>query len=225
MANHNNLEDSGLSHVHHPPVSSSPIELRARIWELTVEPRTVEVRIAHTNLFVLADVPRLISRTPVPAMLQACREARNLGLYQQAFSELSRRGGAERRYVWLNLETDMVSIGTSMFAAFKPVAPLWFYYYEVRELRDFVNVKEIHVVCAEGMRAWHGASEDHYWPCGKENVFCIDPDDDQMMRITEMDETFDQMLEEEYRKQEGEAYREPEAANRYDYPNDERLNY
>jgi len=52
---------------------------------------------------------RLTSSTPVPATLQACREARNLKLYQQAFLEID----GEVRYVWVNWDMDIVSIGTS----------------------------------------------------------------------------------------------------------------
>jgi hypothetical protein len=66
-------------------------------------------------------------------------------------------------------------------------------------LHTFVNVKEIHVICADGLRGWHGASQDHHWHCGKENVFCVDPDDGRMMRSVEPDVISDQMLEEEYR--------------------------
>lgn len=209
------------------PFSRLPWELRARIWTLTVEPRTVEVHIIHEDPVVPPDaqsvensralVSHLVSFTPVPATLQTCQEARSLGLYQRAFSELdtsSNLAAEQRRYVWLNLETDMVSIGRSAFRDFASVAPMikrlrferqnseeYFYHWEVEELRTFSNVKEIHIVCADGMRAWHQASEEHYWPCGRENLFFIDPDDGRMMRSIEMDAMFDQMLDDEYRQQ------------------------
>ncbi len=105
----------------------------------------------------------------------------------------------------------MVSIGRSTFTAFRLVAPLIarlrferensdevFYHWGVEELRNFVNIKEIHVVCADGLRAWHGASEEHYWPCGKENLFFISPDDGRLISSVELDEVFDQMLAENY---------------------------
>jgi hypothetical protein len=201
-----------------------PFELRVRVWELTVEPRTVEVRILYDR----EETPlapsgggrrrkakrrprrlfRLASSTPVPAALQVCREARNLGLYQQAFSELST---AETRHVWLNLEIDMVSIATCAFGSFKPVAHLirrlrfereigydYFYYFEARELRSFINTKEIHVVCTEGIEAWHEASKEHHWPCGAENLFFIDRHDGRMMRSIELDAMCDQVLKESW---------------------------
>lgn len=230
------------------PFRLLPFELRARIWELTLEPRTVEVRLLHKDTVVLSDGDRpsdrrLFSPTPVPATLQACQEARNQGLYQQAFYELaavrSRSGfsvrgtpvlqacqearnqgeqavwdDGERRYVWVNLEVDMISIGKTALEKFKSVAPMikrlkferensenFFYYWESKKLRNFVNVEEVHVVCADGWRAWHGASDDHCWHCGKENLFFINPDDGRMMRSIEMDDMFDQMLEEGYRRE------------------------
>jgi hypothetical protein len=63
-------------------------ELRALIWEMTVEPRTVDVQIRYQNR-VCEQGPFLTSHTPVPAVLQVCREARSYGLYQKTFSEIA----------------------------------------------------------------------------------------------------------------------------------------
>jgi hypothetical protein len=106
------------------PFPCLPFELRVRIWEATVEPRTVEVRIHHKD-----KIPRLTSPTPVPGPLQTCQESRNLKLYRQKFSELPQdrpryKGAIERRYVWLNLEIDMVSIKDTLLDDFWPVAPM-----------------------------------------------------------------------------------------------------
>ncbi len=211
------------------PFPRLPFELRARIWELTVEPRAVEVHVLYTITYVTKTVsvrksrtverqvavPRVASSTPVPAPLQTCREARNLGLYQQAFSELS---PSEPRYVWLNLEIDMASIGTTYFDRFRPVAHLIkrlsferkngcesFYHFEAKEIASFANAKEIHVLCPEGIEAWHEASKEHYFPCGPENLFFIDLHDGRMMRSIELDEMCDQVLAESW------------AAEGYDY--------
>lgn len=200
--------------------SRLPFELRAHIWALTVEPRTVEVR------FVWGPGKRqqLVSPTPVPAVLQTCHEARSLGLYKQSFSELtftewnaSRTGRS--RYVWLNLDIDMVSIGTVSFAAFAPVSAsikrlrferenseeCW-YHWESKELRDWTNTEEIHVVCGDGMGSWHGATEEHTWPCALENLWFLDPRDGRMMRSLDMEEMLDNEL------------REAWAAEGYEYP-------
>ncbi|CAN9233375.1 unnamed protein product [Alternaria alternata] len=80
----------------------------------------------------------------------------------------------ERRYVWLNFDIDMVDIGNSYLSAFKPIASkikrlkferensneAWFNT-EKRELKDFKNVEEIHVVCADGFDQWAFSIEHH----------------------------------------------------------------
>lgn len=193
------------------PFPRLPTELRACIWALADEPRVVDVRVVPDNLL---EVQRLVSPTPVPAILQTCQEARNLGLYKQSFSEVTATkantaAGAESRYVWLNLDIDMVSIGKTSFRAFAPVAlsiqrlrferensDEFFYHFEVRELWDWVNTEEIHVVCEDGMEAWHGASLEHSWPCALENLWFFDPDDGRMMRSFEMEQMLDEGLEE-----------------------------
>ncbi|KAL2141281.1 hypothetical protein VTI28DRAFT_2616 [Corynascus sepedonium] len=196
------------------PFPRLPFELRARIWELTVEPRTVEVRVYHSTPPRYRKWPRrgwgrrntlLSSLTPVPAILQTCREARNLGLYKKEFSRLSTID--QTRYVWLNLEIDMISIESCRFDNFKPVARLIrrlrfkgnngseaFYYFESRELRNFVNAKEIHVVCEDTIESWHGAGMEHPWPCGMENVLFIDPYDGRRMRSADVDKMCDEVL-------------------------------
>jgi hypothetical protein len=69
-------------------------ELRMQLWEMTVEPRIVNAELTHQTPTDQAYY--LTSSTPVPAVLQACREARNYGLYQKAFSELAVHGCGEQ---------------------------------------------------------------------------------------------------------------------------------
>ncbi|KAI4867115.1 hypothetical protein F4820DRAFT_230088 [Hypoxylon rubiginosum] len=219
------------------PFPRLPTELRVHIWALTVEPRVVEVRVVPHNP---GTVQKLVSLTPVPAILQTCREARNLGLYKQAFSEVTATkanaaAGAESRYVWLNLDIDMVSIGKTSFRAFAPVAlsikrlrferensDESFYHFEARELRAWVNTEEIHVVCEDWMEAWHGASHEHPWPCALENLWFFDPDDSRVMRSFEMEQMLDERLEEMHRQSE-EAVAKAWAEIGYDYPSGARL--
>ncbi|KAH6854544.1 hypothetical protein B0I37DRAFT_422131 [Chaetomium sp. MPI-CAGE-AT-0009] len=177
-----------------------PFELRALIWELTVEPRTVKVGVVYRNAIGAAStlpksgqpatVPHVCSPTRVPPTLQVCREARGLRLYQQAFSEISPAGTAERRlyYVWLNLEIDRVFVeATTRLESLEPVAPLikrlkaMLYFQEVADdhlkfggLAAFVNAREIDIICLDGVRAWWYAREAVPWPC--ENVIFIDWD-------------------------------------------------
>lgn len=67
-----------------------------QIWEMTVEPRTINVRvkdhewrITDENLDEKRPPPYLASSTPAPAALHVCREAREHGLYQKGFSEVA----------------------------------------------------------------------------------------------------------------------------------------
>lgn len=102
------------------PFPNLPTELRARIWELTVESRIVEVRVVYrqpdpANITRIepslrvadwrAKLPppmrHLRSSTPPPAQLQTCHEARRHltthsdtsteGRYEKAFSEIATR--------------------------------------------------------------------------------------------------------------------------------------
>lgn len=211
------------------PFPRLPAELRVQIWAMTVIPRTVEVRIAHRGS---ARMPYLVSPTPVPAILQTCREARYQGLYQQAFSELA---APEPRYVWLDFEIDIVSIGTTELEDFTPVASLIrrlklerkiseenFFGWGGERLTDFVNAKEIHVVCADGLRNWHGAAQDYYWPCNRENLFFINPEDGSTMRSIEMDAMLDELEVEEFR-QADELTAASWAQYGYHYPSGERM--
>ncbi|VUC37145.1 unnamed protein product [Clonostachys rosea] len=210
------------------PFPLLPFELRIQIWRMTVEPRTVELRVGgfYKDLGPpLKDEPTdrqyvqyLVNMTPVPGALQTCREARNLGLYQKAMSELSDLTGDERQYVWLNLDIDLICFRGGGLAKFNQVAPRvkrlklvreiteeWFYQEGVSEFRHFVNLEEVHVVCKDGMRAWHGATRDHYWPCRPENLIFIDPHDGQVLNGVEMEAKFDEMQRQELASDEHES--------------------
>jgi hypothetical protein len=213
------------------PFPCLPTELRDQIWLATVEPvrsfisktdsmhtyaighvqRTVEVRRARKLNEMLG---QLVSCTPVPPILQACKEARAQGLYTQVFFEVDAKDAqfgaepiaTEHRYVWLNFEFDMVDIGTSLFCYYKHIMSdfqwlrferenggEYFYHGERRELAEFVNVKEVQVVCADGFWNWGGAINDgnHYWPCPDENVLFFDGD--QIARGLELEDICDRI--------------------------------
>ncbi|KAF3484078.1 uncharacterized protein GIQ15_03402 [Arthroderma uncinatum] len=159
-----------------------PSELRARIWELTVEPRTIEVGYKNTPY---NETLHVMSSAPVPAILQTCYEARNQkGLYQRAFAF-----GIEPRYVWVNFEVDMISIGHhSTFAwelfeaerllirrlTFEGENDEWFFHFRYHQLAGYSNLEVIHVICYNGVDDWQTAWESIHWPCGPDNVRFID---------------------------------------------------
>lgn len=95
-----------------------------------------------------------------------------------------------RRYVWVDFDIDTIDIGESMFDSSKVIAPSiqrlkfaremqaeWFYYTEVEDVKYFVNARETWIVPLHGLFSCVEATEEHYWPCGQDSVFFIDPDD------------------------------------------------
>ncbi|GFF93572.1 hypothetical protein IFM53868_07234 [Aspergillus udagawae] len=180
-----------------------PFELRARIWQLTVEPRTVEVRVKKDD-GLRGKILHVTSSTPVPAVLQVCHEARNQGLYQQAFKFPS---GVEPRYVWVNFEIDMISIGDTYFDTIEPAEQQLirrltiqrentdsFFRSESLELQMYSNLKEMHVICEDGLLAWQDAWEYVYWPCPKENLRFIDKETGQIAVGEDLDRMADEWV-------------------------------
>ncbi|USP81240.1 hypothetical protein yc1106_08514 [Curvularia clavata] len=199
------------------PFCRLPKELRLLIWELTVEPRLVDVRTRfierpHTRLRAAS------SSTPLPAQLHTCQESRKAGLYERSISDITvlegKKNESDQRYIWLNLDVDTIFIH-GRFEVLWPIAHRikrlrfisksgedpWFFFTPCRELRKFVNALEIHVVVNEtdAFQDWHGASEDYYWPCGPENVSFIDPKIGEEMRLMDLELKYDRLAEEESR--------------------------
>lgn len=218
----------GMTTFH--PFPRLPAELRAQIWELTVEPRVVDVRVRMEHCIWRGKVTRVVrSSTPVPGPLQTCREARNSRLYQREFSDLDYivtvarknrrpRPGPEpeRRYVWLNLDIDMVSIGSTAIKCYDSVdhsikrlrlerdsSEEYWSQIECDLIHNFANATEIHVIIpkTQDFMSWHGASRECWWPCAFENVFFIDTCEDQMLNLADLEEMCDQQFEVVYRKQ------------------------
>ncbi|KAH6698425.1 hypothetical protein BKA61DRAFT_707064 [Leptodontidium sp. MPI-SDFR-AT-0119] len=196
-------------------------ELRTRIWELTVEPRIVEVSVIfHRPNRLLPPTRLLCSSTATPAVLQTCREAReylsrhpdNGYRYEKAFSEIATTPYAgfasvaeddpeRERYVWLNFDNDMISVGKTDLHNFLAVA------YQFRRLRlervvsceyfshtesmlffrTFRNLVEIHLVCLDGIRAGEGIAEDLDSSCALENIYFLDTEAQGGMMLNTFD--------------------------------------
>ncbi|KAI4641534.1 hypothetical protein J4E93_007631 [Alternaria ventricosa] len=227
------------------PFPRLPLELREQIWKDTVEPRTVDVRRTR-------EYNQLVSSTPIPAILQSCREARNLGLYERVYFEVAavkkfkndhapemlikdffmpdeeqgekepEKVGCpktEQRYVWLDFDIDMLDIGASYFSKYKAIAPAikrlkferengceYFYHTESRRLKEFINVEEVHIVCADGFWMWAGAIEDHGWSCAEEKLVFTDAFDGRVARGKEFEIVCRQMLKDMRLEATGEAF-------------------
>ncbi|KAF1845492.1 uncharacterized protein K460DRAFT_366366 [Cucurbitaria berberidis CBS 394.84] len=128
----------------------------------------------------------MVSST-IPAALHTCREARNHGLYQQISSDVDDQHVMDRRYVWLNLDIDLINIGTSYLAYFIPIASSfkrlkfsraitneWWCEYEKDLLPRFINAEEIRVLCIDGFWNWGDEVYNFSWPCAYENLVFID---------------------------------------------------
>lgn len=170
-----------------------PFELRALVWELTAEPRTVDVgllvkettQIDHEGHDSGVLERNVSSFTPIPVIVQVCREARQLVAYRQLFSELENiRDGGERRYVWLNLELDIVDIGEALLDDFIPVAA------SIKRLKftsdliitedmmclgQCINLKELHIVSSGPFPLnFYDFFKRFPLHCGMENILMVD---------------------------------------------------
>jgi len=184
------------------PFIRFPLEIRARVWELTVEQRTVDVGYVtqweHSSGRVRLHV---VSSTPLPAVLQSCREARNQGLYQQAFRE-----GRSPRYLWVNFKVDVISIGHTDFDYLEPERLLirriiferendeTFLYLTRLDLEKFDRLEEIQVVCVDGLLMWQEAWEMVDWPCPKEMVKFIDKETGQEASGWDIDKMWENIV-------------------------------
>lgn len=211
------------------PFPQLPLELRLAIWEMTVEPREVEVRIVKPKPTpegppvplwsnptdwsaisraqfekAMSDIPTStragrksrkkawdqwkqyhpyvhLTSSTFPAILHTCREARNHGLYRQVYLEGDDQPPNDRRYIWLNLDIDLIHIGRWDLAYFLPIAasikrlklsrkiPDEFDH-EMDLLSSFINVEEVQLVCIGGFIYWGEDVDTIKWPCGKEKL-------------------------------------------------------
>jgi hypothetical protein len=55
-------------------------------------------------------------------------------------------------------------------------------------------VEEIHVICEDGLMAWHDAWEYVYWPCPKENLRFIDKETGQIALGEDLDSMVDEWM-------------------------------
>ncbi|KAL0471508.1 hypothetical protein QR685DRAFT_570292 [Neurospora intermedia] len=178
-----------------------PWELRARIWELTVEPRTVDVH-ATTYFPEPNEDPeevytRLISFTPVPATLQTCRESRNLGLYQKVLFEVEVvPEGGERRYIWLNFDLDMIDIGWADPHEFDSIAQFvkrlklrteLFDGHMVASFNAFTNLTEARIFFyRDALRVWYTSFVFFKLSCDPGHIFLSDVKNDRTITAQEL---------------------------------------
>lgn len=162
-----------------------PQELRAHIWSLAAHPRLIHVR-WKTNYSETVEKVHVITPTPCPPVMQVCRESRKHAPYRRAFTI-----GSEPRYIWVNFETDNICLqafylkdleshkldiqrlritakhGWSSYEAFGN--------WDIKDLRDFPALQEIHVAIDDSVLVWAYTFEERYWgECPRENIKFID---------------------------------------------------
>lgn len=108
-------------------------------------------------------------------------------MYQQVSLDVDNSHGAGQRYVWLNLDIDLLDIREFYLVYFKPIAATikrlnlsraswdeWWCRHDKNEIQNFINVKEIRVVSIDGFINWGFSFRNIPWPCPYENLAFID---------------------------------------------------
>ncbi|KAK5624980.1 hypothetical protein RRF57_000696 [Xylaria bambusicola] len=178
-----------------------PAEVRLLIWEATLVPRVV--RVGFGRLYIdekaLCLRSRLMSPTPIPAILHTCKESRYHSPYQKAFSELDDIDDGEPRYIWVNFTVDVIDVGY-LVDILAPVAPLIQklrfmppYLSRITDedldtLRKFINIREIQIGWQAYLFDDPFGMKDVDWPCGVDNVFVMVGDDDGVKRLVDITE-------------------------------------
>ncbi|KAL4962978.1 2EXR domain-containing protein [Aspergillus stella-maris] len=184
-----------------------PFELRCLIWDLSMEPRTVDVRILPEH-GSWGTPTKLTSTTPAPAILHTCSESRAHALhhYKQAF-HLPDLTGPD--YIWINYTIDMVSIGQTYFSCipehekssiqrltFEREGNEYFCRFEGWKLREFESVREIKVICLDDVNTWEYGYDCASYPRGLEALNFVDSETGQVITGEEMEKGIDDYWDE-----------------------------
>jgi hypothetical protein len=211
------------------PFPRLPLELREQIWKDTIEPRTVDVRRIRVwsqqygQLFSSTPIPGTLQSCREARNLglyervffevaaverHNCNHAPETAIerffmpdeQEEEEAKQASQPSTEQRYVWLNLDIDLVDIGKSAFDLFEHIAPTvkrlkferensdeYFYHTESKDLLKFVNVEELHIVCADGFWMWSEALDEHAWPCANDKLVFIDAFDGRVARGLEFE--------------------------------------
>lgn len=209
------------------PFTDLPAEIRANIWRHTVEPRTVPVTCWVGNQRVeamnrsratqgeawekdLAEARRraqtalpleLYAKTPLkPAVLDVCREARQLGLYEQMILT----SGSSASYAWVNYHVDTIYLEDEEEAYgwyrncgglvqrlrldLDPSDEYWFYKHSSTLKSTFSLLRECFVVMSNDARIWDWRSYDYrkWFSCPPDKIHLIDEENDERMTYKEL---------------------------------------
>ncbi|KAF5124186.1 hypothetical protein E5D57_012114 [Metarhizium anisopliae] len=192
------------------PFPRLPYELRAMVWALAAEPRTVQINVDYgegINPQVRqSDFTKgmyyLVSSTPVPAVLHTCRESRKQSPYERLFCCEE----TEPCYVWVNFDLDMFDIGIGdvifLFQNRSRVRRLKFEFYDIQyafwdpedfEDWQFKNLVEFHVVVHD-LRECATFWGIDFLPSKQGNFVFIDGTTGKMMNSCDLDDMVRRLL-------------------------------
>ncbi|VUC24125.1 unnamed protein product [Clonostachys rosea] len=170
--------------------SRLPPELRKRVWELVdPEPRVVELRRHRVQTKNRGTVEQIRCLSRAPTILHVCRESRRLAIQEKLYQRNFVRG---QNYTWINYETDMISITPLDFSWFETEKPLIqrfrfesendesFFYFGSKRLRALTSLKELHIICQDGVGSWVNVAEEFHFPTEKVLFIHQDPKSTRM---------------------------------------------
>lgn len=186
-----------------------PLELREHIWRQTIEPRTVQLHFAWTRSegWDVKDkaLSHVSSPTPIPPVLHVSQESRRATehYYTRAFEN-----GHRPRYVWVNWDLDIISIGQERLRVILPKDRLLIqklmlarhlqeilFSDEQKTLLLFENTVQVFIQCIDSPMDWAHANTTLAWPCPKEHVRFIDSQTGETVSLEDNKRRLDDLLE------------------------------
>lgn len=179
-----------------------PPEVRLMIWNYATIHRTVHLtwKLDHSKKRLEGEVRPLeciSSSTSIPAIVQVCREARNLGPYAKFFTQ-----GCRPRYVWVNFDADTIDIGSDELTIVDPERSLLrriemfrdvdYWGSEQVELCRYPRIEELTIKTLDEFAYWGDVDNEELdldpeaWPCPLENVWIAGPSGEERRNMSSL---------------------------------------
>ncbi|EGY15175.1 hypothetical protein VD0002_g6576 [Verticillium dahliae] len=171
------------------PFSRLPAELRLHIWNLAAEPRRVMILGISCYSYeggAMVGHELFTSRTPVPAVLHACCEARQLPSYRKAFaSQFASAPESRQDYVWVDFAADTIQCSESLVWFSPEERPLIrhlrmeVYNQEDFEeegmamMRELTALKSLDILYGYDLKHWFGMYDWDFGVCSKNRIRLI----------------------------------------------------
>lgn len=183
------------------PVTRLPFELRARIWELAVESRIVDISYLKGRFGLEM---RYCTWFRQRRSLQYCSLAARHAIRAYT-SKPSRKESCRAMFGSTSMLISFpLAIPTSTTSNpnacsydgsnLKERTPRRSYISRARDLEKFNNLGGIHVVCEDGLLMWQEAWETVHWPCPEDMVRFIDKESGQQVNGWEIDKMWEDIV-------------------------------